>query len=425
MNAAGFECVELNVGEASQVLYGSSAVHSQFNDNVGFGASAAAADATLETVNVGVELAQRTGCESVVAVGDDDTIDLGKLVAVVAENGAGETGDYVKGARSLCKQGLGVFAVPVAPGRGAAFSPTISLPWATEEETVHFSPPASAPELFLPNATFVDVRVAAPGAGGIGARETLHGGACAFALLMDGLLLGGFVDEVDEAQSKEVGGGGARSAREAAKALATGPLLRLLGDDGEGGRGKAPWRTLPPQSLANEWEHVMRGSAAVPVAQEGRGGASARRGPVSTVADLLRGGISLPHASLCAALFPEVMAGFLELAAEGDLGDAVSRALFTDTELSARDSECKRDVLKAVQGLSHDGGDRKSVLCVESLGGARELAGRVDKATVETVIAGADRNRAATLERFVGYDTRARRIKTKEVEGMFEAYERL
>ena len=163
----------------------------------------------------------------------------------------------------------------------------------------------------------------------------------------------------------------------------------------------------------------------------------------------------MPHAALCATLFPDVAAQAIALGddrgdaalgganggndydatggdgggggggEQGTLAEGATKAILgSDGSKIGEDYRRHKEALVAVIGdLARDGGDRKAVLSIDAVGGVQELVRRVDKAAVETVVAGEEGRARTSSERFAGYGNgKAARMRTSDAEAVFNGF---
>ena len=120
-------------------------------------------EAKIETVEDGVLMAQKTGCEGIVSVGGGSIIDMGKMISAILTNG-GSVYDYVKHpkANTVTKElfqgnhnAILNVAVPTLLGSGSELSKHAVLLYPAEEKAITFSHDLLQPNVVVADKTFV------------------------------------------------------------------------------------------------------------------------------------------------------------------------------------------------------------------------------------------------------------------------------
>ena len=303
------------------------AAPSPFADPMGSGGGGdvAPCSASVEGVASGINMARTTACEAVVAIGNDDVIDLAKVVAAVATTGARGVDPFCHGKRVLGKpagggagggDGIGgaslrplpLTTIPTDAFRGSPFSSLASLPWETEAEIIRFVGAWNGMRgiseeeqrmrgeqesmYFRPYCSIVDADLLGIGreSGGTEvdvwpANEgSLRSAISLFAQLAD----------LHSMMMNNNGEGGEEEEGNSLETLSS--LIEALDEDMKGGGGGAEDRQ---ERLVKQWEGCMRSAMEV-------GALSSHLslcGPTSTLADCLRGEIALPFPDLCSSIF--------------------------------------------------------------------------------------------------------------------------
>ena len=121
-------------------------------------------EAKIETVDDGVLMAQKTGCEAVLAVGGGTIIDIGKMISAVLTNG-GSVNDYIKSPKAnvvnkeLFDEDRNInptvnIAIPTLMGSGAELSNHAVLLNPGEEKMITFSNDLLRPNFVVADKSF-------------------------------------------------------------------------------------------------------------------------------------------------------------------------------------------------------------------------------------------------------------------------------
>ena len=124
-------------------------------------------EAKIDTVDDGVLMAQKTGCEGIVSVGGGSMMDVGKMISAVLARG-GSIYDYVKVKNSSNKSVKGLFdreggndgtivnvSVPTLLGSGAELSNHAALLYPAEEKVLMFSNDLLRSDLVVIDKSFI------------------------------------------------------------------------------------------------------------------------------------------------------------------------------------------------------------------------------------------------------------------------------